>query len=140
MLKSFRRFFSTYKTTEFLPIIDLNTFLTNPSKSKDLCSQVADSLYKSGILVIKDPRANFANNERFLSLFERYYASRSNMKQNNQTIEEMFPKNGYKTGVTPDYIEKPRENLEFRNSLSPEYKPLTPNPPEKDPKWRYLWS
>lgn len=139
MLKSLRKGFSTFKTTEFLPVIDLNSFLSSPSESNELCSQVADSLYKSGILLIKDCRANFSNNERFLSLFEQYYASRSEMRKNNKPIEEMFPKNGYKTGVTPDYIEKPRDNLEFRNSLLPKYKPLTALPPEKDPKWRYLW-
>ena len=131
--------FSSFKTTEFLPVVDLNSYLSKSSKSKEACDQVADSLLKSGILVVKDPRANFADNDNFLNLFEKYFASRSEMKNKNQPIEECFPKNGYKTGVTPDYIEKPRENTDFRNSLAPEFKPLTALPPEKDPKWRYLW-
>ena len=139
MIKILIRRFSTFKTTEFLPVIDLASYLKTPNSSQNLCSQVADSLYKSGILVVKDPRADFSDNEKFLNLFESYFASRSEMKSKNQKILEMFPKNGYKTGVTPDYIEIPRENSEFRNSLTSEFKPLTAFPPEKDPKWRYLW-
>ena len=143
MIKTFRpifRKFSTLKTAlDYIPVIDLDSYLKNSSNSQNLCKDATNSLIKSGILIVKDPRADFKDNEKFLSLFERYFASRSEMKKNNKPIEEMFPKNGYKTGVTPDYIEKPRENIEFRESLSPEYKPLTPFPPEKDPKWRYLW-
>lgn len=131
--------FSTSKTTEFLPVIELHKFLSNDSSSNSLCAQVADSLYKSGILLVKDSRANYSDNDNFINLFERYFDSRSTMKQKNQAIEEMFPKNGYKTGVTPDYVEIPRENLEFRQLLSSNNQPITPNPPQKDPKWRYLW-
>lgn len=131
--------FSSSKTTEFLPVIDLQKFLSNDPSSRSLCSQVADSLYKSGILLVRDPRATYSDNDTFLNLFEKYFASRSEMRIKNQPIEEMFPKNGYKTGVTPDYIEIPRENQEFRQSLSSNNQPLTPLPPPKDPKWRYLW-
>lgn len=142
MFKQFsRRFFSSIRTTEFLPVVDLSHFIKDSSSSlsSTACKQLTESIYKSGTVVVKDPRADFKNNENFLNLFERYFASRSQMKNQNIPIQEMFPKNGYKTGVTPDYIEIPRDHSAYINALPSDQKPKSPLQPIKDPKWRYLF-
>ena len=48
-------------TIEDVPIIDLKAYMEAPDKSSEdilgMCKQVADSLHKYGILIVRDPRA-----------------------------------------------------------------------------------
>ena len=45
----------------------------------------------------------------------------------------------FTVGTTPDFIEHPRDHAEFLKALTPENAAFTPSPPNKDPKWRYLF-
>jgi hypothetical protein len=49
-----------------VPIIDVKAFLTESPSAKSDCKQVAEALHKYGCLVIKDPRVNQAQNDKFL--------------------------------------------------------------------------
>jgi hypothetical protein len=97
ILNAFNPFyrFTTLSQTE-LPVIDLGKFLSEKSASE--IKNATDSLYKYGVMVVKDPRVPSNYNEEFLNLFERYYASRAEMRKNNQNVPECFPENGYQTG------------------------------------------
>lgn len=51
-----------------VPIIDVQSFLTESPSSKSDCKQVAEALHKYGCLIIKDPRVNQAENDQFLNM------------------------------------------------------------------------
>ena len=48
-------------TIEDVPIIDLQAYMEAPDKKAEdivaMCKQVADSLHRFGILIVRDPRA-----------------------------------------------------------------------------------
>jgi len=51
---------SVIQKIEDVPIVDLAKFMNEDVETpevQDLCKQVADSLHKYGILIVKDPRA-----------------------------------------------------------------------------------
>ena len=49
-----------------VPVIDISAFLTESPSAKTDCKQVAEALAKYGCLIIKDPRVNQAQNDKFL--------------------------------------------------------------------------
>lgn len=51
-----------------VPVVDIKSFLTESPSAKSDCKQVAEALHKYGCLIIKDPRVNQAQNDRFLDL------------------------------------------------------------------------
>jgi hypothetical protein len=56
--------------------IDLSPFLSDPDSREALatCQHLADVLVSTSALVVRDPRAPAAANDRFLNLLERYFA------------------------------------------------------------------
>lgn len=69
-----------------LPVFNLDIFL-NSSDANDsnedvanLCAALANCLKMSGALVVRDPRVNHGENERFLSLMERYFSQTTEAK------------------------------------------------------------
>lgn len=60
-----------------VPVIDVQSFLTESPKAKSDCKQVAEALHKYGCLVIKDPRVNQDQNDKFLDTLEKYFSTRS---------------------------------------------------------------
>lgn len=59
-----------------LPIISLDTYLSDPSSSysKEEAKKAAESLILTGALIVKDERASKDANDRFLDLFEDYFS------------------------------------------------------------------
>jgi hypothetical protein len=94
-----KKSFSTLTTTT-LPVVDLSHFLNShdsPATVKE-SKHLAEALYNVGSVLVKDPRANFEDNSKFLDLFEQYFSNRAQMKAKGLPVPEVFPKNGYKTG------------------------------------------
>lgn len=61
-----------------LPLIDLSKFFNREKDAKgyyEECLKVADALHNYGVLIIKDPRVNEADNDRFIDMMEKYFES-----------------------------------------------------------------
>eukprot|EP01034_Spumella_vulgaris_P037387 gene37387-46126_t len=54
-------------------------------------------------------------------------------------VRDARPEYHYQVGVTGEKIEKPRNHCARMGTMGPDDKPLSPCPPEKDPKWRFFW-
>lgn len=118
-----------------LPVIDLLKLFNkaeNEAQYEEECRKVAKSLREYGIVVVKDPRVSEADNDRFISIMERYFES-------SDGIRDARPEYQFQIGVTPDGTELPRNHCGKMGALGPGNKPLSPCPPEKDPKWRFFW-
>jgi uncharacterized protein (DUF1697 family) len=59
-----------------LPVISLDTYLSSPTSSaaRAEASRAAEALIASGALVVRDSRAAKEANDRFIDLFEDYFA------------------------------------------------------------------
>lgn len=126
---------STNKKIEtlHLPVIDLNVFFDKSSGNYELeCSKAADALHKYGCLIVKDSRVTETDNNIFLDMMEKYF-------ENSDGITDARKEYSYQIGVTPEFIEKPRDHCTTLGSLGPDNQPLSPCPPEFDPKWRFFW-
>lgn len=122
-----------------VPIIDVKAFLTESPASKTDCKQVAQSLHKYGCLVIKDPRVNQAENDKFLNMIEKYFQNRSKDYYANKSVSDIHPEYDYQVGATPEYKERAKDHGKSFDAYKKEYKPFTPSPPPYDAKWRYFW-
>ncbi len=74
-----------------VPIIDVKSFLTESPSAKSDCKQVAEALHKYGCLVIKDPRVNQAQNDKFLNLLENFFNTRSKDYYANKPTKDIYP-------------------------------------------------
>ncbi|XP_078443458.1 2-oxoglutarate (2OG) and Fe(II)-dependent oxygenase superfamily protein [Wolffia australiana] len=136
-----------------LPVIDLESYFDLSSKIssrergcemeglesklQEMCSRVSTTLRETGALLVKDPRCSVEDNDRFLDMMERYFASSDQFKRNQER-----PQLHYQVGVTPEGVEIPRSlvDMEMRGkirTMPKEFQPLLPSGP--DPKWRYMW-
>ena len=86
-----------------VPVIDVKGFLTESPSYKSDCKQVAEALHKYGCLVIKDPRVNQAQNDKFLDTLETYFHTRSLEYYAQKPINEIHPEWFYQVGATPEY-------------------------------------
>jgi len=68
MLKVLRvsRLFSTSLS---VPIVDVQPFLTESGNYTQDCKAVVEALHHYGCLIIKDPRVNVQQNNKFLDMF-----------------------------------------------------------------------
>jgi len=118
-----------------LPVIDFNIFFDkekDPERYKKECRKVADAFHKYGVCIVKDPRVNETHNDKFLDMMERYF-------EGSDGKRDARPESAYQVGVTPSFIERPRDHCSRMGSLGPDNKPLSVCPPELDPKWRFFW-
>jgi len=118
-----------------LPLIDFNKFFNrekDPEAYRRECLNVAEALHKYGVCVVKDHRVSEENNNRFLDMMEKYF-------EGSDGIRDARPEYSYQVGVTPENTEKPRDHCTRMGSLGPDDQPLSPCPPEFDPKWRFFW-
>lgn len=122
-----------------VPIIDVKAFLTESPSAKSDCKQVAEALHKYGCLVIKDPRVNQAQNDRFLDTLEKYFNARSVEYYKNNKAADIYPEHAFQVGATPEYKEKAKDHGKLFESYTKDHKPVTPTPPPFDAKWRYFW-
>lgn len=118
-----------------LPHIDIEKYFqkeSHPDTYELECEKVANALHQYGILIIKDPRVNESHNNTFLDLMERYFTQ-------SDGIKDARPEYSFQVGVTPEFTEKPVNYCNRIGSMGPNNKPLSPCPPELDPKWRFFW-
>ncbi|KAM7476698.1 hypothetical protein LguiB_023941 [Lonicera macranthoides] len=132
-----------------LPVIDLAPYLKLSaeligddevdSQLKIMCSEVSQTLRKTGALLVKDPRCSSSDgdNDRFIDMMENYFEKPDHFKR----LQER-PLLRYQVGVTPEGTETPRilvdvEMQEKLRAMPKECQPSTPTGP--DPKWRYMW-
>ncbi len=95
-----------------LPTIDLHAYLTWCSAGAGaapdaavtaLAAQAAEGLHKYGVLVVRDPRANEADNDAFLDMLEAYFG-----QPEPQKLQDVRKELHYQVGTTPSRVELPR--------------------------------
>lgn len=84
-----------------VPIIDVQSYLTGSDSAKSDCKAIAEALHKYGCLVIKDPRVNQSENDKFLDMMEKFFDSRSKEHYNGQTVRNVYPEYDFQVGATP---------------------------------------
>jgi isopenicillin N synthase-like dioxygenase len=122
-----------------IPSIDASLLLSNHPKKYDECKKAVDILHKTGIMILKDPRVNETENDKFLDMMEKYYESRSKTFYAGGKLLESNPEAGYQTGIVEELQERARNHEETIKLHFPNSHPVTPQPPPKDKKWRYMW-
>jgi len=129
-----------------LPVVDFRLFFQRAEEAKKAvgvsaateaafraeCSKVSDAFHKYGVVVLRDPRVEESDNNTFLDMMERYFGL-------SDGFRDARPKFAYQVGVTPEHTERPRDHCATMGTLGPDDKPLSPCPPELDPKWRFFW-
>ena len=103
----------------------------------DECEKVFESLRKTGILLIRDPRVAFDLNDNFLDLMEKYFS-----QPPEELAKDIRKELAYQVGATPENTEIPKciaaKNCEELNEqLTDENKFHLPKGP--DAKWRFFW-
>lgn len=93
-----------------VPIIDVKAFLTESPSAKSDCKQVAEALHKYGCLVIKDPRVNQAQNDKFLDTLEKYFHTRSLDYYAQKPTKDIYPNYDFQVGATPEYKERAKDH------------------------------
>jgi len=110
-----------------LPIISMED-IHKLSESK----KVVESFHTYGIIIVRDSRVNEEDNMCFLDTMEKYFEQTDENKK-----KDSRPKQFYQVGVTPSFIEQPRNHC--KNIIPGIDRPVTLCPPSKDAKWRYFW-
>lgn len=99
IVSRFKQAFSQAKLS--VPIVDVQPFLTDsPTYAAD-CKQVASALHKYGCLIIKDPRVQADQNNRFLDMMEKYFLKRSTELYAGRPVPDIFPQYDFQVGATP---------------------------------------
>ena len=120
-------------------IVDLAPFLDDPSSAaaKLACTALAESLKRTGIVILKDARVSTEEQSSFLDMMEDYFAQPEELKMPDVRAE-LF----YQVGATPSMVEIPicksDEGCKSRIKKMPkEHRPYEIVGP--DPKWRFFW-
>jgi hypothetical protein len=132
-------------------VIDLDAYLIavrDKADGKELtpaalaeCQKVIECFHNYGILVIRDPRVNFQENETYIDLMEKYFERSGELFYTGEKVEDIHPEYHYQVGATPEFIEKARDHAHLLKELNLESKdtPVSPLEPIADAKWRYMW-
>jgi isopenicillin N synthase-like dioxygenase len=129
-------------TTLELPEVDLGPLLAlapgSPPSAELLATARAatDALHRFGVLIVRDPRASAAANDKFLDLLELYFAQPDEVKDAD-VRKDVY----YQVGRTPENVERPRDHCTLARSLGggARDRPQSLCPPEKDRKERFMW-
>lgn len=72
-----------------LPIVSLDAFLSDPNspEGKEEAKKTAESLILSGAVIVKDSRAPKEANDRFIDLFEDYFAQDAEVLKKDERPE-----------------------------------------------------
>jgi len=118
-----------------LPVVEFSAFFNkekDPAKYQAECAKVSHALHHYGLVILRDPRVSEADNSTFINMMERYFSV-------SDGLRDARPEYGYQVGVTKDFVELPRNHCKSMGAYGPDNKPLSPCPPELDPKWRFFW-
>lgn len=121
-----------------MPIVDVQGFLTQTDSSVKECEQVAKALHDYGCLIIKDPRVQPKDNDKFLDMMEKFYV-RSSKNYYDGKPTDIFPETHYQVGATPEFKEQAKDHSEVIRKYGKGHEARTPQPPGFDAKWRYFW-
>ncbi|WVQ95889.1 hypothetical protein IAU59_002988 [Kwoniella sp. CBS 9459] len=120
--------------------ISLDTYLLDPSSpsARAEARKAAESLILTGALIVQDSRAKKEANDRFLDLFEDYFAQDQGVLEGDER-----PEVGFQVGVTLENTEKPKcasdENCQaIIASLDPDERPVDLGSHGADPKCRFF--
>lgn len=94
-----------------IPIVDIEPFLQGKTCPEE-CKIVADSFYKFGCLIIKDPRVNQEQNSAFIDMMEKMFSKRAADHYAGRKVEDIFPEHDFEVGITPEFVERVRCNEE----------------------------
>ena len=149
---------SSNKTdVDTLEVIDVDLYLTDKTSAASIaeCAKAAQSLYKYGLLVVRDSRATEAENDRYYLMLGRghYLITPFSTASNRflDMLEKYFEQPDdivsldvrkelhYQVGTTPSFIELPRDHCERMRAFKHADAPLSLCPPERDPKKRFFW-
>lgn len=122
-----------------VPHISIDSFV----ESGEICVATGESIVAAlrdfGCVAIKDPRVNANSNVEFVEMMGSYFQSRAEKFERGEQMDEMFPELGYETGITPEFTERARVHRDTIAAFQEEHYPLTPQPPPKDSKWRFMY-
>jgi len=115
-------------------IIEVAEFLKDKSSpaSLEACKKLAETLKQTSCVIIRDPRVSEEDNNRFLSMMEKYYD-----QSHEEKMKDVHPELSYQLGATPEFTEVPRDHKDVIEKLAPENTAHIPK--GADPKWRYFW-
>ena len=134
LFKPVVRSFSSY-----LPVVDAGLMLSKSPKAVEECRKAVDVLHKTGLICFKDPRINEQENEEFIDMMERYFESRSDFYSKTGELLEKGRQGRLKVGLNKDMTECSRDHRDVVSKLYPQHHPVTPQPPPKDRKWKYVY-
>ena len=130
---------------ETMPVIDLDLYLRSGNQTEAAraeCVKVAECFHRYGILLVKDPRVDMADNEDYIDLMEAYFAQAGAKYDNGEPVAEVKPECHYQVGATPECIEMARDHSRLLTQelrLPEQDMPMSPLTPTLDAKWRYMW-
>jgi isopenicillin N synthase-like dioxygenase len=109
-----------------VPVIDVGKYLRGSAGWEEDCQEVASTLRTFGLVIIRDPRVNQQENDRFLDLMERYFAKRSQQYREGSNRIDFSPESNYQVGIMHEYQEKFQSYQEEKLRLQPPNHSLTP--------------
>ncbi|EIW71350.1 hypothetical protein TREMEDRAFT_67719 [Tremella mesenterica DSM 1558] len=123
-----------------LPVVSLDDYLRDPTSDsgRKAAQATAEALILTGAVVVRDSRAPKQANDRFLDLFEDYFA------QDREELEkDLRPEVGYQVGVTLENTERPKcssdeECLSVIAMLEETQRPVDLSGHGADPKCRWF--
>ncbi|ORX37546.1 hypothetical protein BD324DRAFT_622325 [Kockovaella imperatae] len=127
-------------STMNIPQVSLDIYLKDPDSTEAHNEAVgaAESLILTGAVVVRDCRAPKEANDRFIDLFEDYFAQEKDVLKQDER-----PEIGYQVGVTLENTEKPKcgsddECLAVISALKEDQRPLDISGHGADPKCRFF--
>jgi hypothetical protein len=79
-----------------IPVIDVETYFSGSEEAKLAeCKKVVQSLHEFGVLVWRDPRVKFEDNEEYIDLMEEYFELQGRRHYAGQTLEDCKPQYHY---------------------------------------------
>ena len=132
---------NTFFSSELkVPSLDLSRYLSRGVGWQEDCRKAANSLRDYGAIAIKDPRADFSYNWKFLSLMEKYYELRTKqLEQGMEGREVDIVPHKHQQGLTKPGFERSADFLDIKEMLKPEHKSFTPPVPDRDATITYTW-
>lgn len=125
-----------------LPVFDIGPHLNGctPEEEILLAQGIADSLQRTGCVIVRDPRVAQSDNQRFLNTMETYFARGTAVNS-----ADCRPELHYQVGATPEGVEIPLAAtdtaLQALIAQQPAHHRASPfaHPDPSDPKWRFMW-